>query len=508
MSKNTTTLFLMISSLILLVILQVFWLRSSYEKAFYDFRRESNMLFRATVLEMQDSLLAKNIEPIPAEFTSTDSARAIFTVRTDSVNWDSLPIDSTRRMKKENARVQIIVERGDTVTRDLLRVASKVQHLSAGDGGAKGFFIKIDHRTLNTDTIGLKLRAALDKADIRIPFVVCVKIEPEEEPFIGLPSPRFKVFERRSFSPEGLVKIFSDSLETEPVRLNPLQHYTASFFHVRRAIISEIAPQILFSAFITIVITGAFFLMFRNLRAQQRLMELKNDFISNVTHELKTPIATVSVALEALKNFKAMDDSKLTEEYLEIAQRELDRLSVMTEKVLKASVFESKGIEFTPEKIDFDELLQQVLESSKALLEKRDAKVNVTRNGTNFNVFGSATHLTSVIHNLLDNALKYSPDKPVINIELKENDQAFTFTIADQGMGIPEEYQKKIFEKFFRVPTGDVHNIKGYGLGLSHVASIVKSHNGRIDVTSEPGKGSQFTVTLRKPTYEFKISVP
>jgi len=292
--------------------------------------------------------------------------------------------------------------------------------------------------------------------------------------------------------------IFSDSLPIEPVRLNPGKLYAAQLTGVRMAILKKITPQILFSFFLTFLTTAAFVVMYRSIRSQQRLMELKNDFISNITHELKTPVTTVGVALEALKSFKGLDNPALTEEYLEIAQNELNRLNILTDKILKTSSFENNGVEYNAEPVELDKLVEQVLGSMKLVFEKQQAKISFSKEGTEFHLMGSTVHLTSVIYNLLDNALKYSREVPEIEVRLVATPEKLILTVKDHGIGISHEYKKKVFEKFFRVPTGDVHNIKGYGLGLSFVESVVKSHKGSIAVESEVGKGSVFTVTLPK----------
>jgi two-component system phosphate regulon sensor histidine kinase PhoR len=132
------------------------------------------------------------------------------------------------------------------------------------------------------------------------------------------------------------------------------------------------------------------------------------------------------------------------------------------------------------------------------VFEKHQANVSFTKEGSDFSMEGSEAHLTNVIYNLLDNALKYSPEQPTLNINLESRNENLILSIQDNGLGIPSEYKKKIFEKFFRVPTGDIHTIKGYGLGLSYVASVVKQHQGTIDVISEGGKGSRFILNLPK----------
>ncbi len=258
----------------------------------------------------------------------------------------------------------------------------------------------------------------------------------------------------------------------------------------------KLAPQLGFSLFLLGITIVSFMLLYQNLLKQSRLTELKNDFINNITHELKTPIATVSVAIEALKNFNAMDNPERTREYLDISGNELNRLSMLVDKVLKMSMFEKSQLELKNEPISISSLVNEVVRSMQLQFEKQHAVVDIKQNGTNFTINGDKLHITSVLYNLLDNALKYSKDDPAISIAITDKGEAVELAVTDNGIGISPAYKQKIFDKFFRVPHGDTHNIKGYGLGLSYVAQVVKEHGGSIDVSSEEGKGSTFKVTL------------
>ncbi len=258
-------------------------------------------------------------------------------------------------------------------------------------------------------------------------------------------------------------------------------------------LLKKLTLPILFSLLLVGITVVSFVLLYRNLVRQRRLAELKNEFISNVTHELKTPIATVGVAIEALKNFNAIHDPQRTKEYLDISQNELQRLSLLVDKVLKLSMFEKKEMELKKEQFDCKLLAEEVINSMKLQFEKYHAQVNLDTEGENFIVEADKLHITSVIYNLLDNALKYSRENPVIDVQLKSNPETIEFSVSDNGIGIPPAYKEKVFDKFFRVPTGDRHNIKGYGLGLSYVAEVIKRHHGNVNVESELGKGSTFT---------------
>jgi signal transduction histidine kinase len=260
--------------------------------------------------------------------------------------------------------------------------------------------------------------------------------------------------------------------------------------------LGKLKLPILFSLLLIGLTIAAFFLLYRNMMKQQRLAEMRNDLISNISHELKTPIATVGVALEALKSFNAMHDPVRTKEYLDISQNELQRLNLLVDKVLKLSIFEKKAIELKKEQFDYKQLTEEIMNSMRLQFEKYHAKVSLHTEGESFHINADKLHITSVIYNLLDNALKYSRENPVIQVQLKSTGGFIELSVEENGIGIPDEYKAKIFEKFFRVPTGDKHNIKGYGLGLSYVAEVVKRHKGEITVESETGKGSTFTVKL------------
>lgn len=261
-------------------------------------------------------------------------------------------------------------------------------------------------------------------------------------------------------------------------------------------VLKKLWSQILVSLVLVGLTILSFTLLLRSLVQQRKLTQLKNDFISNITHELKTPIATVSVAIEALRNFDALHDPEKTKEYLAISSNELQRLSFLVDKVLKLSMFEKHQVELKEETVDLAVLIKEVVNSMKLQFEKYKAQVNVQLVGYRFEITADRLHITSVLFNLLDNALKYSKENPSIHIELKEENEQVQLMVTDNGIGISAEYHKKIFDKFFRVPSGDTHNVKGYGLGLSYVAYVIQRHYGSIDVESQPGIGSRFIIKL------------
>jgi two-component system phosphate regulon sensor histidine kinase PhoR len=262
-------------------------------------------------------------------------------------------------------------------------------------------------------------------------------------------------------------------------------------------LLKRISLPILFSVLLLGITLLSFMLLYRNLVKQKKLAELKNEFISNITHELKTPIATVGVAIEALKNFNAMNDPARTREYLDISANELQRLSLLVDKVLKLSMFEKKEMDMRFEQVDLAGIVQEVVASMRLQAEKQKALIHVQVQGETI-LRGDRLHLLSVVYNLLDNALKYAKESPQIDISLTGTDDEVTMKVKDNGIGIPPEYQGKVFDKFFRVPHGDTHNAKGYGLGLSYAAQVIHKHGGTISVESTPGSGTSFTFVLPK----------
>ncbi len=257
--------------------------------------------------------------------------------------------------------------------------------------------------------------------------------------------------------------------------------------------------EIFMSLLLLTVITASFYYMLNSLKEQNRLVTIKNDLISNITHELRTPIFTVSAALEALESFNGLDNPERTKEYLTISKNELNRLSILVEKVLKTSLFEQDALKINYEVFPIAPLLQTISNSLQLQLEQENAQLEISFQEASLLVRADKIHLTNVIYNLIDNALKYKAARPSqIQIEVFNTPTQTNIVVSDNGIGIPEAYLNQIFDKFFRVPKGNQHNVKGYGLGLNYVSNIIQQHHGTVTVRSQEGEGSQFTISLPK----------
>ncbi len=249
--------------------------------------------------------------------------------------------------------------------------------------------------------------------------------------------------------------------------------------------------------FISLIIYGFGYAIFTIIK-QKKLSEITNDFISNMTHELKTPISTVSLATEALMDPDIRSLPNQSVRYLNVIKEENERLSLQVEKVLQIARLDRGDFKLKIEKVDIHEAIKQALSNIALQIEKREGEIKTNLNATDSIIEGDRVHLINIINNLLDNANKYSPDTPVISIttESDVDNNVFRLKIADNGQGIEKEMIDKIFDKFYRVPTGNLHDVKGFGLGLSYVKTMIDAHHGEIQVHSELKKGSTFTITL------------
>lgn len=454
---------------------QVYWLSKAYEREERTLDLRTNMLFRETVRSVQASKLKLD------SFSNDSNASSRMIIRTElgrhGYNRDRLTVLPREKMigmmdvlmerSHDSSQPRMIIRTGDSI-----RVFN--DKISPRQNRIMQFLFDVDalQDTIRVAEIEKEYVKKLAEQRLDVPFTV--KRIPTPEMESG--KPRFN--------------------EVTLGFANPVT-YQLNLGNTFPVLLKRISAAILFSLFLVGFTILSFLLLYRNLLHQRKLAAIKNEFISNITHELKTPIATVSVAIEALRSFGASLNPQKSKEYLDISANELQRLSLLVDKVLKLSMFEKKEIELRYEPLNMRQLAEEVTASMRLQFEKRKANVTLHSEGDTC-LEGDRLHLVSVLFNLLDNALKYSREEPQINICLKDNGAQLQLIIADDGIGIPPEYHHRIFEKFFRVPHGNVHDAKGYGLGLSYVAHVVEQHKGTISVSSTEETGSRFTITLPK----------
>lgn len=268
------------------------------------------------------------------------------------------------------------------------------------------------------------------------------------------------------------------------------------FPNKQKFLFSELVGISLLSIIFTLIIIIAYSSALNQLIRQRQISEIKTDFINNMTHEFKTPIATINLALDAIKNPKVIEDKEKVHRYLQMIRDENKRMHAQVENVLRISKLEKRELEINKESNNIHDIIEEAIEHVNLIIEDRQGIINTHFEANRTTVLLNDVHFTNVVVNILDNAIKYSIDAPVIDIYTENVKDFVIIKIKDQGTGMSKVAQKRIFEKFYREHTGDLHNVKGHGLGLSYVKRIVEDHNGQIFVESEKGKGSTFILKL------------
>ncbi len=250
------------------------------------------------------------------------------------------------------------------------------------------------------------------------------------------------------------------------------------------------------SIFLTTIIIAIFIFTLWIIFRQKKLSEMKTDFVNNMTHELKTPISTISLASQMLSDKSIPVENKNFSHISRIIDTESKRLGIQVEKVLQMAIFDKGKLKLKYKIIDLHDLVDHSLDNFMIQVKKKNGEIEWKPGATESNVRVDEIHLTNVISNLVDNAIKYSKDEPRINISTRNENGNIILRVGDKGIGISKEDQKRIFEKFYRVPTGNVHNVRGFGLGLSYVKKIIEIHNGSINLKSELNRGTRFDISL------------
>lgn len=282
-----------------------------------------------------------------------------------------------------------------------------------------------------------------------------------------------------------------------PLEVRQSPSYLMIYFPYEiRYLLKQMASIIFISLILIVIILMLFIYVIKVIVWQKRLSEMKSDFINNMTHEIKTPISTISLACEALRDNEIKKNQMLADNYLKVINDENSRLGGIAEKILQAAAIEKDDFKLKREKVNIHELIDSVINNIGIQVEVKDGVIRRNYQASKEVVSCDRMHMTSVFTNLIDNANKYTPRKPEIKILTENYMDGIKICISDNGVGISKENQRKIFDKLYRVPTGNLHDVKGFGLGLSYVKTIVELHGGRITVDSELKKGSEFCVFL------------
>jgi two-component system, OmpR family, phosphate regulon sensor histidine kinase PhoR len=268
--------------------------------------------------------------------------------------------------------------------------------------------------------------------------------------------------------------------------------------NVKNIVYKSLRPRIIIAILFTLTIFAAFYLTVHTMLRQKKMSEIKNDFINNMTHEFKTPIATISLAVDAIRNQKVQSDPTKLTYFSDIIKEENQRMNRQVETILKSALMDRQEVQLNLKALNAHQIIQDVADNFALRLQEKQGGLELHLDAENDLIQADEVHFSNLVNNLMDNAVKYAKDNvpPHIRISTSSNPKKFFFKIEDNGIGMSRETLKRIFEKFYRAHTGNIHNVKGFGLGLNYVKDIVDAHNGHVKVDSILGKGSCFTIEL------------
>ena len=326
----------------------------------------------------------------------------------------------------------------------------------------------------------------LQKQGIKIPYEFGVMKAPYQS-FVISGSEKYEdKLKETKYSYE----LFPNNIFREPVYLN------IYFPDKQSYIISQMSVILVVAIALILLLIFSFYYTIHTIFRQKRLSEMKNDFINNMTHEFKTPISTISLACQTLNDEDIPKDESLYKNYIKVIDEENTRLGSMAEKILQTAIIDKGTMQLKPEIINMHKVITNAIDRIKMQIEQKDGTIKTDLQATNPVVRADRFHMTNVVFNLLDNANKYSLKEPYIIVKSHNKPNGLQIEITDNGIGISKANQRKIFDKLYRVPTGDIHDVKGFGLGLNYVKAIIDKHHGTIDIQSELNKGSTFIIFI------------
>ena len=451
-----------------LMVIQGYWIYSAYRIKQANFVRTVNEAAHSVIMTMEKmEMMRKLQEP---QLTGDETNATVEAL--DSINQVLL-----REMQQINTRrdLEVFVNKF-FITRELMedrmfsldeRMGGRMVDFELLDSLLRGEF---DRRGLNT---------AWDFAVLN-PFENRLRTTHESANQEALRDPQL------SFHFE----LFPDDLNTHPDFL------LLYFPHEKQYLLGQVWPLVAISIILIIIIILSFTYTLIMYFRQGKLSELKTDFINNMTHEFKTPVSTISLACEALNDKDIKKSDELLQTYINIINEENRRLGLMAERILQSATLEKGDLVLHKEKIDLHDVLNEVIRNIGIQIEIKDGQIIKDFKAVKSQVEVDKMHMVNVVQNLLDNANKYTPLRPQIVVATRDAAEGLMFSVQDNGIGISKADQKKIFDKLYRVPEGNIHNFKGFGLGLSYVKSVVESHGGNVKLDSELKKGTKFEIFL------------
>lgn len=338
---------------------------------------------------------------------------------------------------------------------------------------------------VSNDEVNIALSRSFQFSEIKTPFEFAIIKDGKVQD--GL----FKKSGKNDFLKSNyMVQLFPDNI----IRQNLL--VSVIFPERTNYVLGSMAWLLGGSLLFSLIILATFALSLFFIIRQKKISEMKSDFLNNMTHEFKTPIATISLAADTITNPKVIKDESSIRHFIGMIKKENSRMNKKVETILQIASLDKKEIAFKFENVSLHSVIERAAEAIEIQVHQKNGKIALNLKAEAPVILGDNEHLTNLVNNLLDNALKYSPDSPEITVETKNNDRGIILSVEDKGIGMSKSVQSKIFERFYRQSSGNIHDVKGFGLGLNYVRAIIDAHKGNVTVISEPGKGSRFDIFL------------
>ena len=512
MSKKKLWIFTAAMSLVLLALIavQTYWINIAYDVKEQQFKQLVNTALNnivkkveahETILEVTNEIISITADSLkttndldPFNFFSADSLKnnnEFQSAQEDVFVWSNGTYTFKRNQRKSILRYdtvntkKILTPDKDLITEHLLKenksvfVENIVRKLTRKK-------VKIEER-IDNQTLDSIVSKEFKNKGILKPFEYAIRKSDSLETIHSIGFDSTNIYEHNLFE----TQLFPDDLFNDP-------HYLLVYFpdHVSH-IFASIGLMAGSSIILTLIVILSFWTNIFIIVRQKKLSEMKNDFVNNMTHELKTPISTISLASQMLKDKTVPNDMKDFDFISKLIEDESKRLGQQVEKVLQMAIFDKGKLKLQIKQISLNKLLSNVADNFDIHVKSKGGSLSRAFSKDEISIIGDEVHLSNVITNLIDNAIKYSNDTPKISISATEKKKKIIISVADNGIGISKENIKKVFDRFYRVHTGNIHDVKGFGLGLSYVQKIVEEHGGTIKVQSELNKGSKFTIILR-----------
>lgn len=489
---------IMTFTMIWLIITQGNWISNSLEIREQEFNRAVMKAMQDVVAKIEERETVLQITKETISFSNDSNSL-------NNTDIDYLQGDDITKQELMANHHKLIVQKKDS---DSFKLSDSINNINQTYNSAElkqNIINKIDNKSVFVENIINKLirkeiniedrisekhlneilRKALLANGIKLPYEFAVKNAQNQY------SIKSRNFDINSKHKKHEILLFPNDI------FSSKSYLTVIFSKDQNYLLREMTQPILTSIILIIVISLTFSLTIYIIHRQKKLSELKNDFISNMTHELKTPVSTISLASQMLDDKNIVIDKESISGILKIIDDESKRLSFQIEKVLQTSLFEKGRSHMKTELIDIHDIINNATRKMQLRVAEKNGNITKVLNAQNSKIIADELHITNIFHNLLDNALKYSGDTPPsISIGTENCKKGIKISIADNGIGIPAEYRKRIFKKFYRVQRGNRHDVKGFGLGLNYVKKVIEEHGGKIGVENNTPKGSIFKVFL------------